>query len=140
MAAIDSQGMPFGIKSAPEVFQKVMSQMVLDIEGAEAIIDDILVWGATQEEHDQRLKRVLDRSKEYNLKLNRGKCEIKRTEVKYCRASTHRRRSETGPGKDPSRRNDEKARKQAGTTYILRLHTVSREVHAAHVRCQQLVA
>ena len=75
--------MPFGIKSAPEVFQKVMSQMVLDIEGAEAIIDDILVWGATQEEHDQRLKRVLDRSKEYNLKLNRGKCEIKRTEVKY---------------------------------------------------------
>ena len=75
--------MPFGIKSAPEVFQKVMSQMVLDIEGAEAIIDDILVLGATQEEHDQRLKRVLDRSKEYNLKLNRGKCEIKRTEVKY---------------------------------------------------------
>ena len=60
-----------------------MSQMVLDIEGAEAIIDDILIWGATQEEHDQRLKRVLDRSKEYNLKLNRGKCEIKRTEVKY---------------------------------------------------------
>lgn len=32
---------PFGIKSAPEVIQKVISQMVSDIDGAEAIIDDI---------------------------------------------------------------------------------------------------
>lgn len=37
---------PFGIKSAPEVFQKVILQMVSDIEGAEAIIDDILVRGS----------------------------------------------------------------------------------------------
>ena len=75
--------MPFGIKSAPEVFQKIMTQMVEHIEGAEAIIDDILVWGATQEEHDLRLRKVLDRAKEFNLKLNREKCEIRRSEVKY---------------------------------------------------------
>lgn len=37
--------LPFGIKSAPEVFQKVILQMASDIEGAEAIIDDILVRG-----------------------------------------------------------------------------------------------
>lgn len=73
--------MPFGIKSAPEVFQKIMTQMVEHIEGAEAIIDDILVWGATQEEHDLRLRKVLDRAKEFNLKLNREKCEIRRSEV-----------------------------------------------------------
>ena len=36
--------LPFGIKSAPEVFQK-MSQVLEDIDGAEAIVDDILVWG-----------------------------------------------------------------------------------------------
>ena len=60
-----------------------MTQMVEHIEGAEAIIDDILVWGATQEEHDLRLRKVLDRAKEFNLKLNREKCEIRRSEVKY---------------------------------------------------------
>ena len=73
--------MPFGIKSAPKVFQNIMSQMV--IEGAESIIDDILVWGATVEEHDMRVKRVLQKAKQYNLKLSRSKCEIRHSELKY---------------------------------------------------------
>ena len=75
--------MPFGIKSASEVFQKIMSHMLEDINGAEVIIDDILVWGSSVEEHDQRLRRVLNRAKEYNLKLSRQKCEERKTEVKY---------------------------------------------------------
>ncbi|XP_048751787.2 uncharacterized protein K02A2.6-like [Ostrea edulis] len=75
--------MPFGIKSASEVFQKIMSQMLEDISGAEVIIDDILVWGSSIEEHDQRLRRVLQRAKEYNLKLSKQKCEVRKTEVKY---------------------------------------------------------
>ncbi|XP_061185191.1 uncharacterized protein K02A2.6-like [Saccostrea echinata] len=40
--------LPYGIKSAPEVFQKVISKMVSNIDGAEAIIDDILAWGTNQ--------------------------------------------------------------------------------------------
>jgi hypothetical protein len=75
--------MPFGIKSATEVFQMVMTQMVEQTEGAVAIIDNILVWGATQEEHNLRLRKVFDPAKEYNLKFNREKCEIRRSEVKY---------------------------------------------------------
>lgn len=75
--------LPFGIKSAPEVYQKAMSQMVEDIEGAEAIMDDILIWGVDQAEHDERLKKVLDRALKYNLKLNADKCEFRKTEVTY---------------------------------------------------------
>ena len=75
--------LPFGIKSASEVFQKITSEMVADINGAEAIIDDILVWGATQEEHDERLRKVLDKAREYNLKLSVNKCEISRDSIKY---------------------------------------------------------
>lgn len=60
-----------------------MSQMLEDITGAEVIIDDILVWGSTIEEHDQRLRKVLQRAKEYNLKLGKEKCEVMKTEVKY---------------------------------------------------------
>ena len=37
--------MPFGIKSAQEVFQKRMSQLLGDLAGVETNIDDILVWG-----------------------------------------------------------------------------------------------
>lgn len=60
-----------------------MSQMLKDIIGAEVIIYDILVWGSTIEEHDQRLRTVLQRAKEYNLKLNKKKCKVRKTEVKY---------------------------------------------------------
>ena len=70
--------LPCGIKSAPEVFQKKMSQVLEDIDGAEAIVDNILVWGRDIQEHDARLKKVLDRLKEVNLKLNPKKCQIRK--------------------------------------------------------------
>ncbi|CAC5398870.1 unnamed protein product [Mytilus coruscus] len=60
--------------------------MVSDIEETEAIIDDILIWESDQKEHDMRLKQVLDRAREYNLKLrmlSAGKCEISKPEVTY---------------------------------------------------------
>lgn len=57
--------------------------MVLDIEGVEVIIDDILVWGFNQEEYDVRLKRVLERVMEYNFKFSVEKCEFRKLEVIY---------------------------------------------------------
>ena len=62
--------LPFGIKSAPEDFLKKMSQVLEDIDGAEAIADDILVWGRDIHEHDARLKNVLDRAKSEKKKLH----------------------------------------------------------------------
>ena len=38
------QQMPFGIKSAQEVFQKRITQVFGDLPGVETDIDDILVW------------------------------------------------------------------------------------------------
>ena len=52
---------PFGIKSILEMYQRCMSEMVEDIPGVEVIVDDILVWGSTVEEHDERLQMTLDR-------------------------------------------------------------------------------
>ncbi|XP_060079959.1 uncharacterized protein K02A2.6-like [Ylistrum balloti] len=75
--------LPFVVKSAPEVFQRVITEMVSDLEGTEAIVDDILVWGTTKEEHDHRLQRVLERAREYNVKLGQDKCVIGQTEVTY---------------------------------------------------------
>jgi hypothetical protein len=75
--------LPFGIKSAQEVFQKRISQSFGDLEGVETDVDDILVWGTTTEEHDQRLKKTLQRCEEINLTLNQSKCEFGSTEVVY---------------------------------------------------------
>ena len=48
--------MPFGIKSAQEVFQKRISQVFGDLPGVETDIDDILVWGTT---HKNSITNVL---------------------------------------------------------------------------------
>ena len=75
--------LPFGIKSAPEIFQQVMSGIFDDLEGVEVVMDDILVWGETVEQHDERLERVLLRAKENNIKFNRSKCKFRVNEVSY---------------------------------------------------------
>ena len=74
--------LPFGIKSAPEVFQNHMSELFADVEGVKVIVDDLLVWGKDDEEHDARLEQVLRRAREVNLKFNAKKCKIKK-EVPY---------------------------------------------------------
>ena len=73
----------FGIKSAPEVFQHRMSELFEDVEGVKAIVDDLLIWGKDDDEHDARLKQVLNRAREVNLKFNAKKCRIRQEEVSY---------------------------------------------------------
>ena len=75
--------LPFGICSAQDIFQTIMSEIFEDIEGVEVVVDDILVWGASEEEHDTRLEKVLQHAQSRNLKLNKDKSQIKRKEISY---------------------------------------------------------
>ena len=75
--------LPFGIKSAPEVFHRTIVEMFHDIEGVETYIDDILIYAPTEEEHDRRLRAVLQRCRDANLTLNKDKCVVKTQELKY---------------------------------------------------------
>lgn len=74
---------PFGITSAPEIFQRKMSKILEGLDGVEVIADDILVHGRTLEEHDQRLKRCIQRIDAIGLQLNWKKCQIRRTSLTY---------------------------------------------------------
>lgn len=73
--------LPYGLCSAPEVFHKTMEQMFEGIEGVRVYMDDILVWGKTDEEHKARLDEVKTRINKYNLLMNWEKCELGRKEV-----------------------------------------------------------
>ena len=75
--------MPYGINSATEIFQYCFEQIFGDLEGVCIMIDDLLVWGVNEKEHDERLKKVLDRARERNEKFNLKKCNFKTNEVKY---------------------------------------------------------
>ena len=73
----------YGLKSAGEMYQRSVPNMVQDIEDCEAIVDDILIWGKDIAEHDKRLKQVLDRIRGYGMKLNRSKCEFRKNSISY---------------------------------------------------------
>ena len=64
----------FGIKSAPEIYQRIMDEMLEDIDGARAIMEDILIAEKTPQEHDRIMRKVVERATEWNLKLNFDKC------------------------------------------------------------------
>ena len=73
--------MPFGISSAPEVFQRKMHELI------EVVADDFSVIGCgnTIEEaihdHDKVLMTFLERCKEHGVKLNTDELNLRLTEV-----------------------------------------------------------
>ena len=60
------QRLPFSLKSAPERFQRRMLTELEGLDGVICIMDDILLHGRTQAEHDKRLDSVFS-------KANQGK-------------------------------------------------------------------
>ena len=44
--------LPFGISSAPELFQPRINQVLEELSGVLCLMDDVLVFGETQDEHD----------------------------------------------------------------------------------------
>jgi transposase InsO family protein len=76
---------PFGLKGAGYSFQRFMSTILGDCNYTDALcyLDDVLVWGRTWEEHQERLRRVLGRIREAGLKLSGSKCKFGLKEVEY---------------------------------------------------------
>ena len=74
--------LPFGVKCAPEIFQRTMDRMVEDLDGMEVIMDDAIAAG-DETTHDERLQKSLERTSKQGLKLNKEKCKIRQTQVPY---------------------------------------------------------
>lgn len=81
--------MPFGISTAPEEFQRRLSNALGGLPGIQVVADDILIYGkgATVEEarkdHDGNLVGLLKRALEFGLRLNKAKCRFLMTELPY---------------------------------------------------------
>lgn len=74
--------MLFDIISASEIFHHAMDNMLEGLEGV-CYVDDVLIWGSTLQEHNERLTKVLQRVGENGLKLNRAKCQIGVQEIAF---------------------------------------------------------
>ena len=81
--------MPFGIKSAPEIFQRKMHELIEGLNGLEVIADDFVVVGygdslqAASKDHDKSLSVFLQRCEERGVHLNIDKLKLKMREVPF---------------------------------------------------------
>ena len=75
--------LPFGITSAPAIFQRAMDQILSGLSGVQCYLDDILVTGKTDEEHLTNLDATLQRLEDYGLRVRKSKCEFFQTSVEY---------------------------------------------------------
>lgn len=93
--------MPQGITNAPSTFQRLMEKCVgeMNLKQVLVFIDDLIIFSSSLEEHEERLKRVLERLKEYGLKLAPEKCKFFQTSVKYLGHVVSEKGVETDPEK-----------------------------------------
>ena len=75
--------LPFGISSAPGIFQCIMESLLQGIPGVIVYLDDILVSAPIKEEHLRRLEEVFVRLKKSGLRARQSKCQFMVSEVSY---------------------------------------------------------
>ena len=72
--------LPFGVSSAPSIFQRIMETSLQGIPGVCVYLDDILVTGRTTAEH---LDAVLGRLQEAGMRVKEKKCAYLLPSVEY---------------------------------------------------------
>jgi hypothetical protein len=76
--------MPFGMKSAPATFQRMVHKVLSGLEQfAGAYLDDILIHSKTFSDHLEHLESVLVRLSEANLIAKPSKCVVGHAQVSY---------------------------------------------------------
>ena len=75
--------LPFGIASAPTIWQKAMTTVLQGCKGVVYYLDDILITGNTREEHVENLRNVMARLQTFRLKVNASKCKYFQSELEF---------------------------------------------------------
>ncbi|PIK56379.1 hypothetical protein BSL78_06753 [Apostichopus japonicus] len=75
--------MPFGLKNAPATFQRMVNQIVMEIDGCEAYVDDLIVYSQTWEQHMSQLRQLFQKLSEAKLTVNLTKSEFCHASVTY---------------------------------------------------------
>ncbi|XP_049520478.1 uncharacterized protein K02A2.6-like [Dermacentor silvarum] len=75
--------LPYGITSAPSIFQAVMDDVLGGLDRVACYLDDVLIAGESFEESWKKVESVLTRFKERGIKLRKEKCKFFQTSVAY---------------------------------------------------------
>lgn len=73
----------FGFCSAAEMFQFIIGNVLVGLEGVTNVSDDIIIFAQTREEHEVRLLAVLERLNASGLTVNLSKCEFCKRKIEF---------------------------------------------------------
>ncbi|GFS12541.1 Pol polyprotein [Elysia marginata] len=75
--------LPFGISSAPEIFQRTMTDILKHGNNTHCYMDDILIHSKNSKEHEKNIEETLKKLKAAGVKLNDSKCLYKQKEIDF---------------------------------------------------------
>ena len=75
--------LPFGVTSAPALFQKTMDLVLTGISGVVCYIDNIIITEVNDAEHLQNLNKVLHHLSHHRLTPKKEKCSFLQPSVEF---------------------------------------------------------
>jgi len=77
--------MAMGLKTSPCTFQRLMNNVMAGIVGIKCLVylDDIIVYGKSLLDHNDKLRDVFERLRHHNLKIQPDKCEFLKQDCLY---------------------------------------------------------
>lgn len=75
--------LPFGTSVSSEMFQNRLDQQLERLDGVIGVSDDVIIHGKDMNEHDENLKKFLDKCRETGMRLNLKKAELRKSEISF---------------------------------------------------------
>ncbi|XP_058817025.1 uncharacterized protein K02A2.6-like [Topomyia yanbarensis] len=75
--------LPPGVKIAPGAFQQLIDTMLAGLQCTCGYLDDVIVGGKTEEDHDRNLRAVLKRIQDFGFTIRVDKCTFHKQQVQY---------------------------------------------------------
>lgn len=75
--------MPFGLNVSQDIFQRELDSSLEGLTGVTGIADDNFVYGRTEEEHDENVRKLMERARVKGVKFNKEKLQLKCKEVSF---------------------------------------------------------
>jgi transposase InsO family protein len=93
--------LPMGATNGPAVFQRLMERCLGDLQmnGCLCYLDDVVIWGSSNQENLLRLEKVFEKLAEAGLKLKPSKCSFLQRKIKFLGHVVSEHGIEPDPGK-----------------------------------------